>query len=83
MPFLIIFKSDKCKKIVFIFIFLFFVIHFLYCIGKARKGGNNYDSNDIVDDDPESLSKRKGMPYVDYNNECNVELIIYTFYVII
>lgn len=35
-----------------------------------------------MDDDPESLSKRKGMPYVDYNNECNVELIIYTFYVI-
>lgn len=27
---------------------------------KSRKGGYNYDSNDIGDDDPENTSKRKG-----------------------
>jgi hypothetical protein len=29
--------------------------------GSARKGGNYYDSNDISDDDPENVGKRKGM----------------------
>lgn len=38
---------------------------FFYNIGKARKGGNNYDSNDIVDDDPENVSKRKGEQFND------------------
>lgn len=35
--------------------------------GKFKKGNNYYDSNDIIDDDTENTSKRKG----EYFGRCS------------